>query len=237
MHSFPHENKTWASTFLPLPLQTSHPFRRTAEAMSKPEQMEEEHQHLGLPVPIQERIVYWKKRNTVKAVWLSLCSVAGGAAARESVLAHLTSIGVVSALLAGLFFGGLDSPPEVVDLDIEDTQPQLLAVFLSGSLLLELMTVSICVTMYAYASLVHEDEMAAFLDSFAFLLATLPVITMTLGFLLGLAATVLRLKIVWGSPAWQVFVGVTSAALLVVLVLLLRMEAWVQKTRFSRMTK
>lgn len=184
--------------------------------------------------PVEELLTGSKKGNPVYFNWLSYCQEDGGEKAKSAMENHLTSFGVVSALMGTFFIAGLQAPPQREGDEFDDNgwQLQLYAHAAGGSFLLNLLCVTLVVILYAYASLYAAEEFRLYIFHYALLSATLPPVLTAVSAVMGMVAIVLRVYIVYGSPAWIVLASVCSLGTLLLLILLARLE--VSTTRFRR---
>eukprot|EP00051_Salpingoeca_urceolata_P010631 m.130359 g.130359 ORF g.130359 m.130359 type:complete len:210 (+) comp16785_c1_seq2:198-827(+) len=159
-----------------------------------------------------------KEATHVHFNWMSFFRKVGGEKGKEAMMNHLASMGVVAALMAAFFLAGVQAPPvrEGDNFDHTGLDQQMYVVFVSFAFLLNLTSVSLVVVVYAYASLYAEDEFHLFLDSYVLLASSGPPALCVIASLAGLVAVVIRIKVVWGSPAWLIFAAGCGCVALVV---------------------
>eukprot|EP01147_Barroeca_monosierra_P002646 gene2646-5548_t len=175
-----------------------------------------------------------KGSNPVYFNWLSLCKEEGGTQAKEAMEGHLTSFGVVSALMGTFFIGGIQSPPQRdgEELTHNDLQMQLYIHAAAVAFLLNLFSVMLIVILYAYVTLYTGEEFAVYINRYALLSASLPPTMVALSAVIGMMAIIVRIRIVYGAPAWMVISSVCGIGAILLLFLLFRME--ISTTRFRR---
>ncbi|EGD78037.1 hypothetical protein PTSG_09675 [Salpingoeca rosetta] len=177
-----------------------------------------------------------RSSNPVYFNWLSFCKEDGGDKAKAAMEGHLTSFGVVSALLGAFFIAGLQAPPvrEGEPFDHAHWEEQLYAHAAGISFLLNIFCVTLVVILYAYASLYTAEEFGLYLYHYALVSATLPPVLTAVSTVVGMFAVVLRVRTVYGSPAWIVIASIAGLGTVLLLWLMAKMDIATTKLRRAR---
>ena len=188
----------------------------------------------GVVPSLDQLIKGSRASNRVYFNWLSFCQEAGGEQAKTAMENHLTSFGVVSALMGTFFLAGLQAPPvrEGAGFDHDGWAVQVYAHAAIVAFLCNLACIVLVVVLYAYASLYTAEEFGMFLYHYALLGASVPPTVTSASAVSGMLAVVLRLYIVYGSPVWVVAAVITGLSALILFVVLIVMD--VRTTRFRR---
>eukprot|EP01147_Barroeca_monosierra_P005929 gene5929-251_t len=180
-----------------------------------------------------------KSSNPVYFNWLSFCKEEDGDKAKEAMESHLTSFGVVSALMGTFFIAGIQAPPQRDGTDFEhkDWQMQLYVHMAGIAFLLNLFCVMLVVILYAYIGLYTGQEFPLFIYRYALISASLPPSLVALSAVVGMIAIILRIKLVYGEPAWMAITGISSFGTALLIFLFLHMELSTTYFRRSRNKK